>query len=83
MNTIDTNTVKAKMAALLKISPERVTDDQALGDLVADSFALVELSVELQEEFGVRLFQRELKDVRTVGQLARLIVETKTRAAAE
>jgi acyl carrier protein len=44
-----------------------------------DSFRPVEIAIELQEDFGVRLVQDDLKTIRTVGDLAELIA---TRSAA-
>ena len=65
--------VKAKMSGLLRQPIERLKDEAALTDLVSQSLLLVEMVIELQEEFAVRLVQDDLKDVRTVGDLTRLI----------
>jgi acyl carrier protein len=70
--------VKAKMAGLLRLPISKLRDESALTELVAQSLALVEMVIELQEEFGVRLVQEDLKDVRTVGDLTRLF-ETRAR----
>jgi acyl carrier protein len=40
---------------------------------VAESFVLVEMAIELQEEFHVRLLQEDLNGVRTVADLTRLV----------
>lgn len=60
---------KTRISKFLKIAPERVRDDALLTDLVNDSFALVDMVVELQEDYGARLTQENLKDVRTVNDL--------------
>ncbi|HEX5735317.1 MAG TPA: acyl carrier protein [Blastocatellia bacterium] len=65
--------VKAKMAGLLRQPIERLKDDALLTDLVSQSLLLVEMVIELQEEYSVRLVQDDLKDVKTVGDLTRLI----------
>jgi acyl carrier protein len=65
--------VRQRLAQAVKQPLERVTDGVALADLVVESFALVELAIELQEDFSVRLMQEDLKRVRTVGDLAELI----------
>jgi acyl carrier protein len=65
----DEDTVKGKMATLLRQPVEKLTDDTLLTDLVTDSFLLVQMVIELQEEFGVRLVQEDLKDVKTVNDL--------------
>jgi acyl carrier protein len=70
--------VKAKMAGLLRLPISKLRDESALTDLVAQSLVLVEMVIELQEEFGVRLVQEDLKDVKTVGDLTRLF-ETRAR----
>jgi acyl carrier protein len=70
--------VKSKMAGLLRLPISKLRDESALTDLVAQSLALVEMVIELQEEFGVRLVQEDLKDVKTVGDLTRLF-ETRAR----
>lgn len=60
---------REKIAAILRIPPDKVQDDCALTDLVSDSFALVDMVVELQEELACRLTQENLKNVRTVDDL--------------
>jgi len=64
--------VKSKMAGLLRLPISKLRDESSLTDLVAQSLVLVEMVIELQEEFGVRLVQDDLKDVKTVGDLTRL-----------
>ena len=66
---IDSAEFRAKIAGILRISADKVKDDCALTDLVSDSFALVDMVIELQEEYSVRLTQETLKDVRTVSDL--------------
>jgi len=66
--------IKWKMAAVLRQPEERLVDEALLSDLVEESFALIEMMIELQEEFGVRVFvQDDFKEVRTVGELIALI----------
>ena len=70
----DKDDVKQKMAAVLRLPPARFEDDVLLSDLVEESFALIEMMIELQEEFGVRAFvQEDFRDVRTVGELITLL----------
>lgn len=66
---VENEEFKSRIAKFLKIAPERVKDDAVLTDLVNDSFALVDMVVELQEEYGARLTQENLKDVKTVNDL--------------
>ncbi len=69
---MDRDAVKIKIASLLRQPPATLRDETALTDLATDSFALVEIVIELQEELGVRLVQEDLKDVKSVGDLIRL-----------
>jgi len=71
---IDPNTVKAAIAAFLKVPADRLGDDVALTTLVQESFVLVELVIELEERFESRLVQEDLQGVKTVGDLVRQIV---------
>jgi len=65
--------IRQKIADFLKQPTARVLDDALLTDLVPESFVLVELVIELQEEFGIRLMQEDLKGVKTAGDLTSLI----------
>jgi len=44
-------------------------DNMVLTDLVAESFALIETVINLQEELKIRLVQDDLRGVNTVGDL--------------
>ena len=70
---VDKTEVVKAMARFLRQPVEKLNDDAVLTDLVAESFVLVELVIQLQEEFGVRFGQQELQGVRTVGDLTELI----------
>jgi acyl carrier protein len=69
---LDKNKVKAKVASLLNQPVSKLEDEALLTSLVAESFALIEMVIELQEEFGVRLVQEDLRNVKTVGDLTAL-----------
>ena len=71
---IDPGAVRVKAAAFLKVPIERMGDDVTLLSLVQESFLLVQLVIELEEEFGARLVQEDLQDVKTVGDLVKAIV---------
>ncbi len=76
--SVTADKVKAKMSGLLRQPIERLRDDAVLTDLVSQSLLLIEMVIELQEEFSVRLVQDDLKDVKTVVDLTRLI-ETRAK----
>ncbi len=73
MQTYDKSRVYGRIAALLRFPAERIADETVLTDLVTDSFVLVEMVVELQEEFGVQFVQEDLGRVTTFGDLAHLV----------
>ena len=59
----------------LGVTPEEVSPGAAfIEDLGADSLDIVELVMALEEEFGVEVPEKELEDVKTVGQAYDLVV---------
>ncbi|MDQ6726387.1 MAG: acyl carrier protein [Actinomycetota bacterium] len=70
---LTTDDVRRRMAQILEIPEERATPDTVLTDLVSDSFRLVEMAIELQEDFDVIIGQADMVDLRTVAQLAELV----------
>jgi acyl carrier protein len=67
--------VREKIASFLNQPVDNIKDNAVLTDLVPESFLLVELVIELQEEFGVRLMQEDLKDVKTVHDLDTVVTK--------
>jgi acyl carrier protein len=65
--------IKHRISSTLQIPVARLADDAAIADVVTESFAVVEMVIDLQEEFGIRLGQEDLKQVKTVGDLTSLI----------
>lgn len=74
MPAIDATTIKSRIAATLSLPVTKLGDERLLTDVVSESFAMVEVVIDLQEEFGVRLEQAELKRLRTVADLTTLVV---------
>ena len=72
--TLSANDAKVKQALSmsLKRSTEELDDHILLNDLVAESFALIETVINLQEDLDIRLVQEDLRDVKTVGDLVRV-----------
>ena len=66
-------TIRAKMAETINCPLEKVVDERELTDLVLSSFLLVELVIELQEEFSVTFVQEDLQQVKTVAHLLDLV----------
>jgi acyl carrier protein len=71
----DRERITAKIAEVLERPAGEIVDDAALTDIVPGSFVLVELVIELQEEFGVRFEQSDVAGIRTVCDLVNLVVE--------
>ena len=67
--------IKAKMAELLSQPVDALGDDIELTSLVNSSFVLVEMIIEMQEEFDVRFTQQEVTGVTTVGQLVKIFAD--------
>ena len=74
MAVISGSDVKQRMAALLKQPVERLEDGRVLTDLVAESFLLIEMVIQLQEDLHIRLVQDDLNDVKTVGDLVQVVL---------
>ncbi len=68
-NSSNDTTIKQALARSLNREPGDLADDLVLTDLVAESFALVETVISLQEELDFRLVQDDLRNVKTVGDL--------------
>nr|WP_263973256.1 MULTISPECIES: acyl carrier protein [Streptomyces] len=60
---------------VLQVKPESVTQDANLADdLGASSLIQVELVMAVEEEFGISVPDESVEDIRTVGDLHRLIL---------
>ena len=70
----DKDRVKEKISNFVNQPISNLEDGILLTDLVAESFVMIEMMIELQEEFGVRFFvQEDFRDVKTVGDLIVLL----------
>jgi len=65
------------VAEVLQIPRERLTPDDLIGDLTADSLSLVELAIEIQEDLDVVITQEEFAQLKTLGDLESLLRERK------
>ncbi len=68
--------LRTKMAEVLGVDMERLEDAAVLTDLVTSSFLLVEMIIEMQEDFGTRFNQEDMQGVTTVGDLIGLFLKT-------
>jgi acyl carrier protein len=65
--------IAERVADILSVSKERIGADTLLSDLSTDSLAIVEVSVDLQEEFDLVITQEEFATVHTFGDLVSLV----------
>ncbi len=77
---IKSEEIKNRIAEVLAVSVERFNNETILKDLVTDSFLLVEMAIELQEDFQVRFSQEDLKKIGTIGDLIFLIKNKKSNS---
>ena len=73
MTAPTTDEVLRSVAATLGVPDSRVRPDVDLADLVSDSYPLVEMAIELQDDYDVIFTQADLSGVTTVGDLAELV----------
>lgn len=77
MATIQDKT-RALISSKMKIDESEITEDKHLfNDLGADSLDFVELSMTLENEFNVKFSEEETSKIKTVGDLYKLIENTR------
>ena len=65
--------VTERISAILSVPVERLTADSTLADLAADSFLLVEMVVDLQEEFDAIFTQADLRKIEKLSDLVSVL----------
>ncbi|GLZ42495.1 phosphopantetheine-binding protein [Actinokineospora sp. NBRC 105648] len=68
-------TLKTILVDKLKISPDQITLEASKEDVELDSLAVVELSLVLEKELGLKISDDELIEVDTVGEIVALMNE--------
>jgi acyl carrier protein len=73
-----TERLRALVAKKLNVEPERVrADTDLVADLGADSLAIVEILMALEEELGIAVADDEAERVRTFADAVRLVAAAK------
>ena len=68
------NKVKTITASTLGVEAESITtESNIIDDLGADSLAVVELIMALEDEFGISIPEEAAKNIKTVGDIVALI----------
>ncbi len=73
--------IRTHLAEELEVDPSRVQEETRFReDLEADSLDLVELTVELEDHYGIRIPDEDAAKIRTVGQAADFVVSHSSSA---
>ena len=65
--------IRSLLSEQLGFDEEMITESTSFEDLGADSLDLVELLMSLEEEFSMSADEEELTDIKTVGDVVKLI----------
>lgn len=72
--------VIAQLADTLKVPADTIRLESTFrGDLALDSLHMIDLALQAEERFGIRIREQDLRDINTVGDIVKYIEE---RAAA-
>lgn len=75
--------IREHLATELEVDPSRIAEQTRFKeDLEADSLDLVELTVELEDHYGIRIPDDQAAKIRTVGQAADFVFAHAERADA-
>ena len=68
--------VKELVAEQLGISKDTITaESNIIEDLGADSLAVIEMLMTLEEEYGITIPDEKISQIKTIGQIVELIEE--------
>jgi len=66
--------LREKAVEMLEVDAEQVQEDKSfVDDLKVDSLSLVEMTMDLEDHFGIELPEEELVDVKTIGAFVDVI----------
>lgn len=67
--------LRDKAVEMLEVEADQVQEDKSfVEDLKVDSLSLVELTMDLEDHFGIELPEEELADVTTIGAFVDVIL---------
>lgn len=62
------------LETVLQVAPEEIIDSaRIIEDLAADSLDIVEITMNVEEEFGILISDAEMEDATTVADLAGIV----------
>ena len=67
------NAVKTVISRRMRVPMDQIGDDSELTSFAVESFTLVEFLIDLQERYGIHVVAEDLRELRTVRDLARLV----------
>jgi acyl carrier protein len=75
MNTpaVTFDAIAEHVARVLQVAREQLKPEDLISELGTDSLGLVEMAIDLQEEFDVIITQEEFAGIRTLGDLESLL----------
>jgi acyl carrier protein len=73
--------IKELLIVSFQVPADKITADASLEDLEFDSLELVELSLALEEKFGVQLRDEELVELWRVGAIVEAVTARGTKVA--
>lgn len=65
--------VADRVGSLLSVPAERIRPETTLRELLSDSLLMVEVAIDLQEEYEVILTQDDIQSIHTFGDLVTLL----------
>ena len=67
--------LRDKAVEMLEVEADQVQEDKSfVEDLKVDSLSLVEMTMDLEDHFGIELPEEELVDVKTIGAFVDVIL---------
>lgn len=67
------NLIKTVISKRMRVPMDQIGDDAELTSFAVESFTLIEFLIDLQERHGIRVVAEDLRELRTVRDLARLV----------